>query len=432
MAKINFTAARVAGFQCPADRKQAFMWDSDTPSLGLRVTPRGRPAYIFQARHNGKTVRIAIGDPRDWPIPLARQKARDLQRQVDEGRDPRMQKREAKAKAASDRQRKEAEEAPARVAWDAYITERRPAWSERHYLDHCRLAQAGGEQKQRAKGKTAPGPLHALLAKPLSALTNEVVEAWAKSHASERPTVARLALRLLRAFLNWCAAHPQYRHALPADGIGTQSKKAHESLGTAQPKRDALQREQLAAWFQAVRQMEPAIGAYLQILLLIGARPGELRPLRWADVDFQWKSLTLHGEKGDGDRTIPLPPYVALLLQGLPRRSEWVFTTTGDGPIASPNHQAHRVCQLAGLPPVTLHGLRRSFGSLAEWVEVPIGIVAQIQGHKPSAIAEKHYRVRPLDLLRMWHVKIEGWILEQAGIEQPAEDAPRLRAVKAA
>jgi hypothetical protein len=38
-------------------------------------------------------------------------------------------------------------------------------------------------------------------------------------------------------------------------------------------------------------------------------------------------------------------------------------------------------------------------------------------GHKPSATAEKHYRVRPLDLLRMWHTKIEAWILEQAEIE---------------
>ena len=54
-------------------------------------------------------------------------------------------------------------------------------------------------------------------------------------------------------------------------------------------------------------------------------------------------------------------------------------------------------------------------------------------GHKPSAIAEKHYRRRPHDLLRMWHTKVEGWILEQAGIEQPREDAkPGLKVVAAA
>jgi hypothetical protein len=48
-------------------------------------------------------------------------------------------------------------------------------------------------------------------------------------------------------------------------------------------------------------------------------------------------------------------------------------------------------------------------------------------GHKPSAIAEKHYRRRPLDLLRVWHTKIEGWILEQAGIEQPKQETGKLK-----
>ena len=69
------------------------------------------------------------------------------------------------------------------------------------------------------------------------------------------------------------------------------------------------------------------------------------------------------------------------------------------------------------LPALSLHGLRRSFGTQAQWGEVPAGVVAQIMGHKPSATTEKHYCRRPLDLLRMWHVKIEAWILEQAGID---------------
>ena len=53
-------------------------------------------------------------------------------------------------------------------------------------------------------------------------------------------------------------------------------------------------------------------------------------------------------------------------------------------------------------------------------------------GHKPSALAEKHYRRRPLDLLRMWHTRIEAWILEQAGIPLPTEDAAPLRLVSKA
>ena len=81
-------------------------------------------------------------------------------------------------------------------------------------------------------------------------------------------------------------------------------------------------------------------------------------------------------------------------------------------------YRAHKALVAAGLPALSLHCLRRSFGTLAEWVECPAGISAQIMGHKPSATAEKHYRRRPLDLLRSWHVKIEAWVLEHAGIEQ--------------
>ncbi|HFQ8727457.1 TPA: hypothetical protein ACHTI0_004366, partial [Enterobacter kobei] len=33
------------------------------------------------------------------------------------------------------------------------------------------------------------------------------------------------------------------------------------------------------------------------------------------------------------------------------------------------------------------------------------------------ALAEKHYRRRPLDLLRKWHEKVELWILEEAKIK---------------
>jgi integrase len=189
----------------------------------------------------------------------------------------------------------------------------------------------------------------------------------------------------------------------------------------------------LPAWFAAVRQIQnPVIAAYLQTLLLTGARREELAGLAWNDVDFQWKAMTIK-DKVDGERTIPLTPYAAALLAALPRRNEWVFSSpaAASGRLQEPRIQHNKALTAAGLPNVSIHGLRRSFGTLAEWVECPAGVSAQIMGHKPSATAEKHYRVRPLDLLRMWHTKIEAWILNEAGIEQPAENVKGPRLVKA-
>ena len=100
----------------------------------------------------------------------------------------------------------------------------------------------------------------------------------------------------------------------------------------------------------------------------------------------------------------------------LPKRGEWVFAGAGDDALTRPAKNLANACAVAGVDHVSLHGLRRSFKSLTEWLEVPVGVVAQIQGHKPSATAEKHYTVRPLELLRLHHEKIEAWMLEHAGI----------------
>ena len=115
---------------------------------------------------------------------------------------------------------------------------------------------------------------------------------------------------------------------------------------------------------------------------------------------------------------MPLTPYVAQLLATLPRRNGWVFSsaTSASGHITVPNGIHTAACTAAGLEGLTLHGLRRSFKSLTEWLEIPAGVVAQIMGHKPSATAEKHYTVRPLELLALHHNKIEAWVLEQAGV----------------
>lgn len=90
--------------------------------------------------------------------------------------------------------------------------------------------------------------------------------------------------------------------------------------------------------------------------------------------------------------------------------------TAADGKIAEPRLTHNQAIATTGIPHLTLHGLRRSFGTLAEWLECPAGVVAQIMGHKPSAIAEKHYRRRPIDLLHMWHDQIETWMLKQGKV----------------
>jgi integrase len=441
MGKVSFTAGRVSGFKCPPDKKQAFLWDVTTPGLGLRATPAGKPAYVFQSVYQTKDVRLTIGSPAAWSIPNAQAKARELQRLIDEGKDPRGLKREALAAADAQQAADVAQAATAAAdaltvgeVWTDYLEQRRPLWGALHYRDHIDKAKAGGlPSGRRGGGKqlTKPGPLAALMPLALRDLDQPTIEAWAAREGKNRASSARLAWRLLTVFLTWCAEQPAYAALLPATNPA-KTKRAREALGKPSTKSDVLQREQLAAWFAAVHQIpNTVIATALQVMLLTGARPGEVLALRWEDVNTQWKGISIR-DKVEGTREIPATPYMLHLLAALPRRNEWVFSspTSASGCLTEPNTPHTRACRSAGLEGLTLHGLRRSFASLTEWLETPAGVVAQIQGHKPSATAEKHYKVRPLELLRVHHERIEAWVLEQAGVTfDRASEPGRLRVV---
>lgn len=284
--KVAFTAGRVTGFKCPPGKAQAFLWDASTPGLGLRATPAGKPAYIFQGEFQDKTIRITVGSPSAWSIPQAQGKARELQRQIDEGRDPRSLKRDALAAEAERRAAEAAQGVTVGEAWGQYLEARKPHWGGRHYAEHLLLVKAGGVPSNRAvNGVTRPGILHPLAGLPLRELKAPVIEAWAAREGKTRPAAARLAWRCLKAFLTWCAEQPEYAPILPSVNP-TKTTKTRDALGKAGVKQDALLREQLPAWFGAVRQLQnPVIAGYLQILLLTGARAGEVLALRWDDVN---------------------------------------------------------------------------------------------------------------------------------------------------
>jgi integrase len=419
--KVKFTAGKIAAFKCLGDKSQVFLWCKDSAGLAVRATINGAKSYIFQSKINGKSMRLTIGDIKTWSISSAQAEARRLQVLIDQGFDPRIVKAETEAaqkkNAVTKRSQKARESITLQMAWNEYVQERKPLWSVSHLRDHIRVIQLGGEKRSRSRVKlTTPETLASLANTKLVDLTTEKIEDWAKIESKKRPARARLSLRLLKAFFSWCMRHNIYKEIIKTNPA--QSKTISERLGKPKIKNDVLQREQLSAWFDAVKQIQnPVISSYLQTLLLIGSRREESANLQWEDIDFQWKSITIK-DKVEGQRIIPLTPYVEHLLLSLPRRNKWVFSapTGASGRLINPRVAHNSACTIAGLD-MTLHGLRRSFASLCEWLEMPAGISGQIQGHRPQGVREKNYIRRPLDLLRKWHVKIEEWILNEAGIK---------------
>lgn len=464
----DLSAGLIERLACPADKEQVFLRASSVDGLRVRCTRTQAKAWVFESKVNGKTFRRTLGPVSVLTIPQAEEQARALALVVkNQKADPReleRQQAEAEAQAAEaakvEAQRQQAQEAHKAItvqqAWDAYVVDRTPHWKPRSLADHHKMTVQAGTPHARLKDKVREaGPLAPLMSMRLVDLTPEVVQEWAKREAKDRPARVRLALRLLKAFVRWAAAEPAYKGL--ADANAASGKKAREAAGTPRLKNDCLQREQLAAWFEHVRAIHnPVISAYLQCLLLTGARREELAGLRWEDVNLQWKGISLAEKVGHDPREVPLTPYVESLITALPRRNQWVFPSlrevAGDdknaqrraryhaakgqtpplvsvvensasGRISDPSIAHRRACAAAGLEGLTLHGLRRSFASLCEWLDIPGGISAQIQGHRPQGVREQNYIRRPLDLLRVHHTRIEAWMLEHAGLVKPQHQA---------
>jgi integrase len=445
MKKENFTAGRIAAFKCADGKQQSIYWDAKTPGLGLRVTKAGAKSYIYETRFNGKTLRVTIGDDRSYSITEAQRAATELKSNTDKAIDPRELKADKLVQHEARLMRDKSMSDSLLVPWDEYIRESsdkiRDPWGQRHINDHVRMSAKGGDKRRRSAGQTQEGLLRPLLILNFKQLTQIVITKWLQDNSQIRPTQTALAYRLFRAFYNWLGEHDVYKDLIVEDLLAT--KKIKSNIPKVLPRKVSLQREQLAGWFKAVKSLPSQVQqAYLQILLLTGARREELAELQWAKVDFKNRAIEIKDKVDDSRlRTIPLTPYVARLLNDLKAElkiqltarnyrnkenellSAYVFPSRGiSGYIVSPTHRIYtEALKREGLEHMAAHDLRRSFATMGEEADVADGVIKQIMGHKPKSgdTTEAHYKVRTIGRLRDKHIEIERWILDQADIEQP-------------
>lgn len=422
---------------CPTGKTQAFLRDTKAPGLRVRVTAAGAKSYVFETKLNRQTIRRTIGDVARWSVDAARIEARRIGVLVDNGTDPRELEREvAAAKAAKEVETMSAALTVAEV-WPRYMAEgkpkRRTAWKPRYVADLNKAASMGGEPKLRGEGKTKPGHLAALMPMPLASIDQDTIRDWYASEAKTAPVQAARAVAMFSGFLGWCATKKDLRALVNRNAA--RASELGDVLPGVNKRRDALEIDQLPAWFAGTDKLRSrTAAAYLQTLVLTGARREELAGLTWANVDFQWSKLVL-ADKVEATRVIPLTPYVASLLARLPRANAFVFSspTSASGRIAEPRAPHTDVLADAGIPHVSIHGLRRTFSLLGEAAGAPAGAIAQVMGHRPSAIAEG-YRPRSIDALRPYLAQIERFILDKAGVQFDAKaaSAAGLRVVSAA
>ena len=421
----------IARFACPPGAPKAFLRVTDPPGLRVRVTANGAKAFVYEAKLNGRAISRTLGRFPLMTIEEAKAEARDLARTVKNDKlDPRdldRQQAEREAQAKAEAEARTIELAAAEAAWAVTVAEvwprymaegkpkRKTAWKPRYVADLNKAAAMGGEPKKRGKGSTKPGHLAALMPLALASIDQDTIREWYAKEAKTAPIQAARAVAMFSGFLGWCATKKDLRALVQKDAA--RASELGDVLPGVVKRRDAVEIDQLPAWFAGTDKLRSrTAAAYLQALVLTGARREEMAGLTWANVDFRWHKLTI-ADKVDATRVIPLTPYMAQLLAGLPRINAYVFASTmsTSGRIAEPRAPHALVLMDAGIPHISIHGLRRTFSLLGEAAGAPAGAIAQVMGHKPSAIAEG-YRPRSIDALRPYLATIESFILDKAGV----------------
>lgn len=428
----DLSVGLIERLNCPAGVLKAFLRDKGVPGLRVRVTANGAKSFVYEAKLNGKAISRTLGSFPLLTVGQAQAKARELAKTVkNDKQDPRELERQKKAAQAADNAAAAAQAVTVGDVWPVYLEhgkpKRRDAWKPRYRADLEAMAGSGGVKKKRGAGNTRPGPLHPLMALPLAGVTEDALKSWFDREAKAGRHQAARALMMFRGFLRWCSARPEYRAMIDRDA--GRAPAIVEALPQVTKRTDALQAAQVPGWWSGVVQLgNQTASVYLRVLLLTGARREEIAALKWANVDFQWRKLTL-ADKVDNTRVIPLTPYLAQLLAPLPRTNEYVFASTGKtGRITDARDSHGKALLSAGINHLTFHGLRRTFVQRGRAV-VPAGAVAQIAGHKPSATAEG-YAVLPIDDLRPFAEQIEAHILTLAGEQFVADAEPgKLRVV---
>ena len=417
---------------CPEGKDKAFLRDSEVPGLCVRVTAKGAKSFVFQTKTKEKSFfSRTIGNVRAWTIEQARTEARRLAVMLDSGQDPRELERQQQLEREALRKQAEARALTVGELWPLYLENGRPKrkeeWKQRYLEDLHKMAAPGGVPKKRGQGLTRPGPLYPLLALPLAEINEDALTKWHEQEALSGRHQAARALMMFRGFLRWCSTKPEYRGL--ADRNAGAAPAILETLPPNTQRTDKLRTEHIREWWAAVERLpNPIHSAYLRALLLTGARREEMAALRWRDVNWQWRTLTI-ADKVEQTRTIPLTPYIAAMLDGLPRWGEYVFHSNSEvGHVVDARSSMEKVLAECGVEHLTFHGLRRTFNQIARRF-VPAGVPAQICGHKPSAVADGYF-ILELDELRPYHEQIEAHFLKLANVQFDTKAEPgKLRAV---
>jgi integrase len=133
------------------------------------------------------------------------------------------------------------------------------------------------------------------------------------------------------------------------------------------------------------------------VALHTGARQGELRDLKYSEVNFDLGMITLLDTKNGERRDIPMNETVRSTLQALERKSDFVFPcTNGNGLNHARIHIAfHEALKGSKIEDFHWHDLRHCFASTLVMAGVELNDVRELLGHKTMEMTLRYAHLSP-------------------------------------
>lgn len=136
----------------------------------------------------------------------------------------------------------------------------------------------------------------------------------------------------------------------------------------------------------------------LTLALHTGMRKGEIFRLRWPDIDFQARIITVNVTKSGKRRSIPMDETLVETLRTLPSRFKQgvVFPsqTTGEA-LTDVSKIFPLLCDKVGLKDIHFHDLRHTFASHLVMSGVDIRTVQELLGHATMSMTMRYSHLAP-------------------------------------
>lgn len=214
----------------------------------------------------------------------------------------------------------------------------------------------------------------------------------AKFHASmaAKPAAANFALAVLSKIMRWC------------EDFGYRPEQSNPARGVKKYRANKLERYLTNDEFARLGTVLDGVAtdthedlyavAAIRLLLLTGARLGEILTLQWSHVDFERQMLRLPDSK-TGQKTIQLSPAAVTVAKSLPRVKGNPYVIVGrvpGGHIVNLQKPWRRIRALAKLDDVRIHDLRHTFASRAAANGASLPMIGKLLGHTSTQTTARY------------------------------------------